>query len=460
MHARGLLVTAMVMLSTICGQGARAEDVFYAAGNQKRVKPRPASENLIAPQDFEPVEAKQPEDGVIIRHDLQKNERHEFLRIKGRIIAVNTASKGDRVVYVAGLERKRDGEREYDYVVRAVDLDQKLIGELKHEEFTKKYRGSMSGLPALSPDDSTFLFAARAEPKGEGKVVPKASTYPKDDSNLVSRIFTYNIKSREFTDLGEGVMPSWSPDGKQILFSELVVEPSKYTVPRLAIMGADGSGRKTIGDFRTCCGVFRPDGEKIAFIKILSEESQIWTCEPDGTKPQRVTAPTSLYASPRWLTDGKRLTVMAIAEDMQKAVDETLVRVKGKPPGKPMPAAKLSDNREELLPHDLYVLVTENANVRRLTPGGVAKGTFAVDSKAAEWVRLLVRDRTEFELPVYSPPEGWKMTFRGTSALLQSKTGASKPLPDGLYKMGPNHFIEVVSGQNTVRSGDRLRDFK
>jgi hypothetical protein len=66
----------------------------------------------------------------------------------------------------------------------------------------------------------------------------------------------------------------------------------------------------------------------------------VWTCNADGTAPKKVSAPKSLYSSPRLLADGRRLSVVAVQRDLQAAVDATLARMKGPKGGKAGPPPK------------------------------------------------------------------------------------------------------------------------
>ncbi|MGO8746150.1 MAG: TolB family protein [Thermoguttaceae bacterium] len=72
-----------------------------------------------------------------------------------------------------------------------------------------------------------------------------------------AHIFTCKADGKELKDIGVGAMPSWSPDGKRIAFSN-------YDPRRVWIMKADGTGRELIDSagwgVRWC-----PKAEKIAY---------------------------------------------------------------------------------------------------------------------------------------------------------------------------------------------------
>jgi uncharacterized protein (TIGR03067 family) len=99
------------------------------------------------------------------------------------------------------------------------------------------------GSPAWSCDGTRLGFDAWRSIYGE--------TY------VNAHIFTCNADGKELKDIGVGAMPSWSPDGKRIAFSN-------YDPRGVWIMKADGTGRELIDSagwgVRWC-----PKAEKIAY---------------------------------------------------------------------------------------------------------------------------------------------------------------------------------------------------
>jgi len=106
-----------------------------------------------------------------------------------------------------------------------------------------------------------------------------------------------------------GVAPTWSPDGKQIAFSMLTTLPSVD----VCVMNSDGSGlRRVIAaeKWKHVLGpTWTPDG-KIVFLK----DGDVFSVNPDGSKAVPLTKGRSIsgYAlSP----DGKRIVVQDLARD-------------------------------------------------------------------------------------------------------------------------------------------------
>lgn len=427
-----------VALAALCGlRDAAAEDVFYATSGASGTDLGATPRVVTVPGSPDKAPKSAPRNDVIVRHNLEKNQRTEVLRINHSLLSFSVSPKGDRLTY---LVRGRGEKGEWQ--ICATDIDGKAIGRLTAQQFKEKANGRPLGTPVLSPDDGTILFAA--------------SISPAPRTPVVERIVTFNIKSQAFADLGPGILPSLSPDGKSILLTEVGGTPDKPAY-RLAVMAADGSGRKAITDVGNLNGSFSHDGKQVAFVKIVGGASEVWTCAADGTGAKKVDAPKSTYSSPKWLSDGKRLSVVAFHKDMRPAVLETLARMKAKKGGKgKVPDKDEYDARAEgYEPRDVYVISTESPGVRHLTRlhEEAENLAFFVDGVAAALIRRAAWRQADIDMPVYVPPAGWVVAFLGTKVILRDKNGATKPLPDGRYKLAPNLIINVVNGEKVISSG-------
>jgi hypothetical protein len=73
------------------------------------------------------------------------------------------------------------------------------------------------------------------------------------------RIYTVHVQTKEIRKVGDGVHPTWSPDGKEIAFAES---------PRtLAVVRPDGSGRRVLVDDAAVESIaWAPDSSELAFV--------------------------------------------------------------------------------------------------------------------------------------------------------------------------------------------------
>ena len=103
--------------------------------------------------------------------------------------------------------------------------------------------------------------------------------------------------------------PSWSPDGKQILFTRGDV----MTNIDIYVMDADSSNatRLTEHPERDQRGVFSPDGKTIAFVSQRDGDVAIWLMAADGSNPRKLVQGREPSFSP----DGRRLAFTSSAFD-------------------------------------------------------------------------------------------------------------------------------------------------
>jgi Tol biopolymer transport system component len=101
-------------------------------------------------------------------------------------------------------------------------------------------------------------------------------------------------------------LPTWSPDGKTILFaSRRTGHWALYTI------GADGAGEKqlTKGPLETVFSAWSPDGSRIAFdaFEIPPQIEQIYIMGSDASNLRPVTHELGPCTHPSWSQDGKQL---------------------------------------------------------------------------------------------------------------------------------------------------------
>ncbi len=125
------------------------------------------------------------------------------------------------------------------------------------------------------------------------------------DGEGPSQIFSFapdGSDRKQLTSSGHNIIPSWSRDGKRILYS------SNYEI---WVMNADGSGKRQL-TFNTQGGNFAPaespDGKQIAFAGVRgSGQPEVWVMNADGSGQERLTftpriAPTAVRSGAEPLT--------------------------------------------------------------------------------------------------------------------------------------------------------------
>lgn len=122
-------------------------------------------------------------------------------------------------------------------------------------------------------------------------------------------------------DAGDELVPAWSPNGKRIAFVRSLgyAFTPNYSV---WVMNADGSGQHRLtGNLATgmteCrisnCGVtlspsWSPDGRRIVYARWTGTAMQLWVMRADGTRKRQLRRSAWNEVDPSWSPDGRRIT--------------------------------------------------------------------------------------------------------------------------------------------------------
>jgi len=82
---------------------------------------------------------------------------------------------------------------------------------------------------------------------------------------------------RQITNSGDDNMPSWSPDGKRILFER------GSTIANIYIINSDGENLKQLSTIKSSSATWSADGENIFYYEENGSDYSIITAKPDGT---------------------------------------------------------------------------------------------------------------------------------------------------------------------------------
>ncbi|HEX5719343.1 MAG TPA: protein kinase [Thermoanaerobaculia bacterium] len=211
--------------------------------------------------------------------------------------------------------------------------------------------------PAFSPDGE--LIAFRSGRDGGGLFVMGAT----------------GESVRRLTDFGFN--PSWSPDGKRIVFAtaEISHPAARSSVSQLWIVDLDTGGLRRVVEEDAAQPSWSPDGSRIAYwgVPVRGGKPAISTASASGGEPVRAIVDASLMWNPVWSADGAHLYFASDRSGSMNLwrlrIDEASGRVRGEPRPVTTPSpwsAMLSPSRDGS--RILYVSETgEKSDVWMLT---------------------------------------------------------------------------------------------
>jgi Tol biopolymer transport system component/imidazolonepropionase-like amidohydrolase len=355
----------------------------------------------------------------------------------------------------------------------------------------------LTGQPAVAGADDTVAIgegtnmSAHVSPDGRHVAI-----------DLVTAIWTVPVaggEARRLTgDDTDATLPTWSPDGRTLVFQ--AYRDGNYN---LYTMRADGSGLRqlTTGPFDHREPRFSPDGRTIAFSSDLGGSYGVHTLDvATGAVTTRVDS-TAEEAMPSWSADGRRLvyTVDATAIDVLDLSTGATTRVVTAPAGATLYGPSFSTDgvlayvriagaTAELVVGDRVVsgagedvfgfapswlsrselLYTADGKLkRRRLDGSVRVVTFAAAvpvvprSRYHHAVRDLDSTREQPLLGIASPvasPSGTQVAFRALNALWLLKIGDPTPtrlVADGYFNSDPDF---TPDGRALVYASDRAGD--
>lgn len=244
--------------------------------------------------------------------------------------------------------------------------------------------------PSWSSDGKQILFHA----------------FTNDVDAADSHVFVTDADGSNLKDLGQGCFATWSPDNKQIVFCVADKNPAKEQVG-VWVMNADGKGRQWM--FAGSSPSFAPDGSRLLFVSNHEGAQSIYVYDMlEGTPKKVLQEPYQKpQGSARWSSDGKKIAFVderdgkleLIVFDAAGSEKEKNVRYRGLIGG-PIawaPNAKISlwlRDKDTADPQKLYTITSEGDDPPEILPNQDV-GTLNFDpSWSADNQRLLfVSDR-------------------------------------------------------------------
>jgi len=163
--------------------------------------------------------------------------------------------------------------------------------------------------------------------------------------------------------------PDWAPDGEAIVYTSYRYRNRPWLF--LLTRGTRSPGRilrRLDGKGPIYRGVLDPSGHRIALVRSVSGQAEIFTARRDGSHSKRLTRNWSIDVSPTWSPDGRRIAFVS---------DRT---------GSPQ----------------VYVMHADGSAVRRLTFDG-SYNTGPAWSPDGRWIAYETRVNAQFDLWLVDP---------------------------------------------------------
>jgi Tol biopolymer transport system component len=206
------------------------------------------------------------------------------------------------------------GKEPDNYVSRfgfSQDLDPQWSPDGQRILFLRRYGESIYSLCSVTPAGEGFEVLVRTFPAGMFALSPSGSevAFGVGHGIHVMNVNGSNdqVVARTRDMLPNGVPISWSPDGREIVFSS-----GRSTLSIADI--ASGQVTTPMPGFRVDAVAWDPIGPLIAFAGRRLEDpnsafEQVWVVRPDGTDLRLVTQGTSNWTVAGWSPDGTQLVV-------------------------------------------------------------------------------------------------------------------------------------------------------
>jgi TolB protein len=182
----------------------------------------------------------------------------------GRNTAVSVSPDGKRIAFMS----TRNGEKYQIYVMKADGSDIRKL-----------------------TNDSAVSFCNPV-----WSIDGKRIVYYSDKGDRKDQIWMMNADGSNQTlltkGIGHNIFPSFSPDGKRIIFSrrdDRDADKSYVDASYLFVMNTDGSNLTRLSEINSFFARFSPDGKKIAFVMGKFPANAIYIAKTDGSNITKLT---------------------------------------------------------------------------------------------------------------------------------------------------------------------------
>lgn len=236
-----------------------------------------------------------------------------FKVLDPRSFVANLAAEGTEIVVAdwrnVGAEGVVKGQAKMENGQLVLDMKLYQLAQGNAPVLSKTYRGPASEARAFAHAWSNEVVKAIAGEDGffDSKIAFSASTGPGRKDIFVMDYDGANLHKVTHND-SQNVLPAWSPDGREIVFTSFVTgNPDLFVVP-----AAGGKAKRISGRTGVNMGAaFSPDGKYIACTLSQDGNSEIYRLDADGGGAKRLTDSPFIDSSPAWSPDGQRLAFVS-----------------------------------------------------------------------------------------------------------------------------------------------------
>ncbi len=153
-------------------------------------------------------------------------------------------------------------------------------------------------LPSWSPDGGKYVYSTRA---GQGSDINKRA--------YTLRVASTGTKPRQdpVPLVEQAQYPAWGPDN-QIVFRDCGFPDDSCG---LAIVNADGGGKKGLTNINSTAPAWSPDGTRVVFMSNTTGNWDLWSVNAKGGSPERLTDDLGNDGLPTYSPDGTRIAFVS-----------------------------------------------------------------------------------------------------------------------------------------------------
>ena len=147
----------------------------------------------------------------------------------------------------------------------------------------------------------------------QAKIVFRSS---RDGNSEIYVMSSFGNGQTRLTDHDEGdASPVWSPDGERIAFIRVLFNRRGDRNNEIFVMDADGTNLRNLTQHPALDSEpnWSPDGSQIAFASNRDDELNIYLMAADGGNVRQLKSP-HFSTQPRWSPDGKQIAFIAMTE--------------------------------------------------------------------------------------------------------------------------------------------------